>query len=128
MGAEFEGRGLRQLAADFDWAADIAPADSRKVVAKGALNIKTDARRRVSGHAHLPRYPNSITYDSYETKTAAWAEVGPDKQKPQGPLGNIIEYGGLRGAPLPHVGPAADREAPRFEQAMADLAERAIRR
>ena len=122
----FESPELRRLAADFDEAADIAPREARKVVAKGALNIKAGARRRVSGHAHLPGYPHAITYDSHETPGGGYADVGPDKTKAQGALGNIIEFGGLREAPIPHMGPAADLEQPRFEKAMADLAVRGV--
>lgn len=102
--------------------AGAAPAESRQAVAKGALNIKSDARRRVSGNPHLPRYPASITYDSHETPTGGWAEIGPDKERPQGALGNVLEYGGTRSAPLPHMRPAAEAELPRFERAMEVLA------
>lgn len=125
--ADFESPELRKLTVDLDAAADVAPAEVRKVVAKGALNIKTGARRRVSGHAHLPRYPHSITYDSTATPTGGHADIGPDKSKPQGPLGNIIEFGGLREAPIPHMGPEAEQELPRFERAIADLGERLLR-
>lgn len=107
-------------------AAGVAPVEARKVVAKGALNIKTDARRRVSGHRHLPRYPAAITYDSHQTPTGGWAEIGPEKDRPQGALGNVLEYGGVREAPLPHMRPAAEAELPRFERAMADLGEKEI--
>src|SRR4051812_13870755 len=91
-------------------AADVAPVGARKVVAKGALNIKTDARRRVTGHPHAPAYPNSITYDSHVTPTGGWAEIGPDKDKRQGALGNILEFGTSKNAPIPHMLPAAEAE------------------
>lgn len=103
-------------------AAGVAPVEARKVVAKGALNIKTDARRRVSGLAHAPSYSNSITFDSHETATGGWAEIGPDKSKRQGALGNLIEYGSVNNAPIPHMAPAAEAETPKFEKAMEDLA------
>lgn len=105
-----------------DEAAKVAPTEARKVVAKGALNIKTDARRRVGGLKHAPSYPASITYDSKETPGGATAEIGPDKNKRQGALGNLIEYGSVHNSPKPHMAPAADAEAPRFEKAMEELA------
>lgn len=107
-------------------AADVAPAEARKVVAKGALNIKTDARRRISGLAHAPAYPSAITYETRATATRASAEIGPDKDRRQGALGNILEYGTVKNPPHPHMGPAADAERPRFEQAMQDLAVKAL--
>jgi hypothetical protein len=108
-------------------AAGVAPVEASKVVAKGALNIKTDARRRVSGLAHAPAYPNAITYDLHETATGGWAEIGPDKGKRQGALGNLLEYGSLKNAPRPHMGPAGEAEQPRFERAMEELAVAALK-
>lgn len=107
-------------------AGKVAPTDARKVVAKGALNIKTDARRRVSGLAHAPAYPSSITYEMHETAAGAWAEIGPDKSRRQGALGNLLEYGSVKNAPIPHMAPAAEKERPRFEKAMEDAAAKAL--
>lgn len=104
-----------------DEAAKVAPEETRKVVQKGALNIKTDARRRVSGLRHAPAYPNTITYDTQASATGASAEIGPDKGKRQGALGNLLEYGSVNNAPTPHMAPAADAELPKFERAMEDL-------
>ncbi len=118
-----EVRELRKVLAR---AEDVAPVEARKVVARGALNIKTDAARRVSGLAHAPAYPRSITYDLRTTLTGAWAEIGPDKSRRQGALGNVIEYGTVNNPPRPHIGPAADAERPRFERALEDLAVKAL--
>ena len=126
MGANFESSSLRQLAADFDQAAEIAPAEARKVVAKGAFNIKTDARRRRSGSRYFPRLPAAITYETGETPTGSWGEIGPEHGKPQATLGHIPEYGTLKTASEPYMAPAGDAERPRFEAAMAALAEKAI--
>ena len=51
------------------------------------------------------------------------AEIGPDKLRPQGPLGNLIEFGSINNPPHPGGLPAALREEPRFEKAAADAAE-----
>lgn len=118
-----EVKELREILAR---AAGAAPDEARKVVSKGLLNIKNDAKKRVSGLAHAPAYPRSITYDTGSSATAAWGEVGPDKAKRQGALGNLLEYGSVHNAPIPHIGPAADAELPRFEQAMTDMAARLI--
>lgn len=117
-----EAQELAALVREFDRALTSDMTAVRAVVQKGALNIKTDARRRISGHARLPAYPYSITYDSTVSATSASAEIGPDKHKRQGAIGNIIEYGSVNNAPLPHIKPAADEELPRFERALADLA------
>ena len=104
----------------------MAPAEVRKVVQKGALNIKTDARKRITGLRHAPFYPLAIGYDSKETPTGASAEIGPDKEKKQGDLGNILELGTPKNAPRPHLVPALAAEGPRFERALEALGVRLL--
>lgn len=121
--------GLNALAADLDRAATISPDEVRKVTQKGALNIKKDAQRRSSGIAHAPTYPYTITYDTEQRGTRTEAEIGPDKDKQvgggphrtPGNLGAILEYGSINNSPRPHLGPALEAEAPRFERALSDL-------
>jgi hypothetical protein len=122
----FDTDEVREFADVLAHAADVALAEARKVVQKGALNIKTDARRRASGLRHAPAYPSSITYDSHETASGGWAEIGPDKGRRQGALGNILEYGTPKNAPIPHMRPAAEAELPKFAKAMEDLAVKAL--
>ncbi|MEU4570834.1 hypothetical protein, partial [Micromonospora sp. NPDC023956] len=83
MGETFESGELKRLAVGLDQAAAAAPVEVRKVVQRGALNIKNDARRRVQGLRHAPAYPYAITYDSTETPTGASADIGPDKERRQ---------------------------------------------
>lgn len=123
----FDGSELAYVATAINRAAAVAPAEAAKVVTKGALNIKTGARRRVSGLAHAPAYPRSIDFDQVRvTARGAQTEVGPNKDKRQGALGNIFEFGTIKNAPIPHIAPEADLEQPRFEKAMEDLAVKAL--
>lgn len=122
----FDTHDLTALAEDFEDAAAIAPEQARKVVAKGCLNIKNDARQRIAGLPHAPAYPASITYDTTLQATGAAGEVGPDKDRRQGALGNILEFGTRNNPPRPHLGPAAEAEEPRFVSAMQDLAAKAL--
>jgi hypothetical protein len=125
---------LAEVADILAQAPGVAASAARGVVAKGALNIKNDARRRASGIAHAPTYPYTITYDTHEVVGGVWAEIGPDKQKKvgggphktPGNLGGVLEFGGPRSAPIPHLRPAAEAERPRFEKALEDLAVKAI--
>jgi hypothetical protein len=125
MPASFDARELDVLAHDLDRAAGVAPADARKVVGQGALNIKRDAQRRRAGSKYLPRLAAAINYDSHETPHGGWSEVGPDHARPQGNLGHIPENGTLTNAPEPYMAPAAAAEQPRFEKAMQGLAVKA---
>lgn len=111
--------GLHELQATFGkvLAGTLPAVDA--VVAKAAVTVKKDAAKRASGLAHAPSYPRSITYDQFHTPFTSQAEIGPDKDRRQGALGNILEFGTLKNAPVPHLIPAADAEAPRFEAAIA---------
>jgi hypothetical protein len=117
---------LRELILALDQAAEQAPAEVRKVVQRGALNIKNDWRRRWSGHPHYPALPYAISYDTMASAGGVEAEIGPDKARPQGALGNLIEFGSRNNAPLPGGLPALQAEEPRAQAALAALAERLL--
>ncbi|MEV6124380.1 hypothetical protein AB0M23_28385 [Streptomyces sp. NPDC052077] len=91
----------------------LAQADrlATTAVAVTAGKVKRGAAQRISGHRYLPAYPSSITYTVSRGAAGPEAEIGPDKGRPQGPLGNLIEYGSVNNAPLPHLGPALDENA-----------------
>jgi hypothetical protein len=103
--------GLREVEAALAGAPAALQVNVGKAVKVNALKIKQSAQSRIRGHAHLPQYPNSITYDITTSPTHAEAEIGPDKELGQGALGNLIEYGSRKNAPLPHMGPALDENA-----------------
>ena len=106
-------------------ASAVVVPEARAIVKRGANNIKRDAQRRVTGLAHAPAYPRSITYDSVELGKSAYAEIGPDKEKRQGALGNILEFGSPHSPPHPHMAPAAEAELPKFEKALEQAAAKA---
>lgn len=123
--------GLNEWIGVLEGAADDVLPEARKVVGKAALNIKKDAQKKSSGIAHAPNYPRTITYDTAVLGTSVTAEIGPDKNKvvgggpnrTPGNLGHIFEYGTSRNAPLAHLGPALDYEAPNLERYLGDLGE-----
>ena len=117
---------LDRWSVTLDKAISEMPDEVTKVVARGALNIKRGAQERSSGLAHAPAYPRSITYDLWQGFRGPTAEIGPDKSRRQGALGNILEYGTVKNAPIPHIQPAADEELPRFEKALEDLAAKGL--
>lgn len=115
--------GLNELQLILNNAArDVVP-EAKKVLSKAALNIKTDAQRKSSGIRHAPAYPRSIGYDTAWQGTLGRAEIGPDKDKRQGALGNILEYGTVNNPPYAHLGPALDYEGPNFERYLGELGE-----
>lgn len=123
----FDGKELTALVRDLERATLAAPIEAAAIVTKGATNIKRDARQRVSGLPHLPAYPYSIGFDPPRaTRMQVSTEIGPDKDKRQGALGNVIEYGSPSRPPVPHLGPAAEAEEPRFARAVDEFMAKAL--
>jgi hypothetical protein len=113
--------GLAELREDLRTAEEKAVDETRRVVAKGLLNIKKETRARWSGLAHAPSLPSAVTYETKTSGTGASGEVGPDKARRQGALGNLVEYGSVNNAPIPALNPAADAEEGPFAKALEDL-------
>lgn len=109
------------------WITDLgqSPEKARKgvhgVVEHGLLNIKRGTQRRWKGLGSAPALSAAVTYDTRLTPLGAAGEVGPDKRKRQGALGNVIEFGTVNNPPHPALAPEADAEEPRFARAMEDL-------
>jgi len=92
------------------------------VTGRGAMNVKKTAQELAPKGPHTPHYAKSISYDVTTSPAGVKAEIGPDKNRRQGPLGNIFEYGTGDTPPHPHLGPALEREADNFEKYMGDIA------
>ena len=121
MTITFDTSEVRRLAVELGAVpAQVAP-EVRKVVAKGALNIKQDWAKRWAGLSHAPALASAVNYDVKAGPGGAEAEIGPDKSRRQGALGNLIEFGSINNAPHPGGGPALAAEAPKFEKALADV-------
>lgn len=110
---------LRKLQQDLGRVPGRAVPAVTGVVSKGALNIKEDWRKRWSGLSHAPALASAITYDMTAGLGTVGAEIGPDKNKRQGALGNLIEFGSSKNAPQPGGMPALRTEDPKFEAALA---------
>jgi hypothetical protein len=123
---DVEVAGRRELETVLTKAASRSVPAVRAVVERGALNVKTDWRQRWGGIAHAPALPAAVTYDVRFGFGSVSAEIGPDKEKRQGALGNLIEFGSENNAPIPGGLPALQAEEPRFERALADLGERQL--
>jgi len=120
---DFDASDMDALGADLARAAVEHPRRVRPIVQRGALNVKKDAQARSSGLAHAPHYPQAITYETSESPGKIEAVIGPDKDRTQGALGNILEFGTSKNPPIPHLLPAAKAEEPRYIKAIQDVAE-----
>lgn len=115
---------LRSLAHDLSEAPRKAQRDVIGVVEHGAVNVKqgwAENAKQTAPH-FAPHYPASISYDlslGAALVGRVEAEIGPDKSKRQGPLGNILEFGSANNPPHNDGGRALRAEAAKFEQAVA---------
>lgn len=117
---------LDQLVDDLHKAASHVLDQAEKVVKKTAVQVKkgwiANAKQSVAGAGHARAYPYSITFDDpVRGPGHVEVEVGPDKDRPQGALGNLIEYGSRNNPPHWDGKRAADAEAPNFEKYLADM-------
>ncbi len=123
MGITVDTDQAKALVTSLDKATSKALPETTTVVEKGALNIKKSWAKRWSGLAHAPAVGRAVNYDVFTGWRGPQAEIGPDKSRRQGALGNLLEYGSLKNSPIPGGAPALAEEAPRFEKALGDLAE-----
>ncbi len=85
------------------------------VLNESATRIRNDMRKSARGHARFPSFPSSVTHDIRGLS----AEIGPDKNKRQGALGNILYFGTVHNGPvLPHPSTALAKERPLLEAAL----------
>ena len=115
---------LRKLASDLSSAPKLVRSEARAVVSKGALNIKNQMREsfEASGNAGFRHVGRTVSYDLRTEGNELSAEIGPTK--PEGALANVAIFGTPRGGgTVADPREALEAEGPRFEKALADLAE-----
>lgn len=119
-------RELYQLARAFERNIPEAERGMTAIVTRGALNVKNGWRDNAiaSSGRHARLYPYSISYDPLPFPGGAQAEIGPDKGRPQGALGNLLEYGSSKNRPHNDGGRALLTEAPRFAAQVEALTDR----
>lgn len=113
---------LAALAADLEAAGGRAlQREVEAVVKRAAVNVKRDwqINARASAGRSAPAYPRSISFDGPDRSgSTIQAEVGPDKDRRQGALGNLIEYGSVNNPPSNDGKRAAEAEHDRFAAAL----------
>lgn len=120
-GIRIDDSEVRALAADLGRVpAKTLPAVDA-VMKRGAQNVKETMRSDAEGHASLPHFPRSITYDRV-MGTGIEYEIGPDKDRMQGPLGSILFYGTSRHGPVLDIEVGIREEAPRLEDNLSKVA------
>ena len=124
-GFKIDASEVRSLAEDFRRVPPMLARQAKPVVSRGAVNIKNQLRDEMGRSVHF-RAADSITYDLVDGGYGA--EIGPTKTG-AGPIANIAYFGGSNGGggTVPDPRGALDAEAPRFAQALSDLAAELLR-
>lgn len=130
---------LDKLAADLESAAKNIGPKLVQAIETSARNIKDDWKEQASGMAHAPRFPHSITYDIGANHSLLRnvfgggganeiiAQIGPDKDRPQGALGNLIEFGSINNPPMGLGHGALNREEAGFQRGLEQAVDEAMK-
>src|SRR5690625_5528760 len=104
---------MNRLIADMTQAATRTVAEVDPIIKKGAVNLKDDLNKQASNSRHFRGMAGSVTFDSRYGFGLIGYEVGPDKARRGGALGNIFFFGGASGGGGPcGLGAAPAREEP----------------
>ena len=102
---------LTSLIAALAKAPDEATDAARGVLQKGALNVKRALNQQAANSPHFRGMAGSVTYDMEIRRHSITAEIGPDKDRRGGALGNLFFFGGANGG-----GGTGDLDAPLREE------------
>ena len=111
---------LNKLAADLTAAGNQALPFARVAVQKTSADIKRDAQ--AFAPVDTGNLRSSIGYETRELATSVVGEIGPTAN-----YGAFVEFGTSRMAPHAYMGPAFDRHASEFEDAVGAIVERTLR-
>lgn len=124
---------IDRLAADLGEVPAKAGRFLRAAVEVTSRHIKDDEREDSKGLAHAPAYPYSVGYDIKILHgfgvSVIQSEIGPDKDRRQGALGNLLEYGSINNPPKAFGKKALQRNEADFQRGIEralDDAERAL--
>lgn len=95
--ADFDFSELNVLAADLGEVAAKSGKPFRQAVEVSARKVKDAARGKVGGRKHFKQAASAIDYEMKGFQgfgaTVIQAEVGYNKDRPTGRLGNLVEFG-----------------------------------
>lgn len=104
---------IMSLARDFGQAPGRAIAELDGIVQKAAVNIKKGMAEGAGGSPHFANaLARSITYESSYRPGAVRYEIGPDKGRAGGALGNVYYFGTSRGGGTGDLTGPLNAEAP----------------
>ena len=112
---------LRKLSYDLKRASGRVGQLASAVIRKAALDVQREAQRLAPVDTGTLRASIGIDVLGDGRAAAMSAVIGPSVH-----YGPYLEFGTRRMPPQPYMGPAADRVLPAFEEAMAQIVDRAL--
>lgn len=92
-GIDFDLSELNAFSADLGKVSDNAGENILKAITGTSLGVKKAWQEPLKGSPSLPQLPYALSFDVVADGREVVSEIGFDKEKPQGPLGNVSEYG-----------------------------------
>lgn len=96
--------------------------EAEQITRKGAQNVKEAMQAEAKSSGHYKHFAGAISYDRAMRLGDISYEIGPDKGRRQGALGNILYFGTSKNGPVLDIETGLRAEAPNFEKHLADLA------
>ncbi|MDT0211240.1 hypothetical protein [Curtobacterium sp. BRD11] len=130
-GITIDASALDLLAADLGEVASSAGPYVRDAMERTAIDVRDDWRKQATGIKRMRAYPSSIGYDFIAFQgfgaTVLTCEIGPDKNRKQGALGNIVEFGSPTFAPRHQGDQALAAHSDEFEELLDQALQKAER-
>ena len=124
MGVEVDVSEFRALSVDLGRAAGRVVADVESVMERGALGVKSAMVEDAKAHTgHAKHFHRSISYDRAPGIGSITYEIGPDKGRTQGALGNLLYFGSVNNGPVLDVEAGLTAEAPLIEKHLLKIVE-----
>jgi len=123
MNVDVEFSDARRLEADLGKIPGRVVRDVEAVTKRAAQNIKTMMAADAENDGHYPDFADAVTYErKFSSLTSIDYEIGPDKDRRQGALGNILYFGTSNNAPVLQLETPIMVEVPNFLRALRDAA------
>lgn len=126
MDFDIDSSEVGKLAVDLSRAPGIELPLVRQAVQVTAHKVRDTQRQLAPKGPHLPGYERTITYDTTLTAAGVDAEIGP-RDEGQGELAGLLEFGGAKSGPHPHILAALDPHLADFELGIGLAAEQSLR-
>jgi hypothetical protein len=126
-GTSADASEVRALATDLGEVSGNAGTFLRSAIQHTSQLVKSSWQEKASGNVFAPAFPASITYDTVATATEIRSEIGPDKDRPQGALGNLIEFGSVNNPPRGYGQAALEENEDDFERGLSIAIDDALR-